>query len=490
MNYQKGAAALLLCAAFFTGCANGQPPAESLPKTPETSQNVQVETAEQSSMPGKTLQTNFDDAQWVDIVNETPVYAQADGQGEPLFTVPHSIEPLCLERQNGFCRCLFGTKEGWIKEDALSPKLEPKKCDLPDFLPPELQLLMLKAQSLYNAYCPGIQTSSGYRGFTQVDEEFLVTSESGWRYAPERVYPTLLQWQEALESVFTPEFTKECFLNVNEDSIANWIEQDGALYFIGGDRGTSCPGEVAYELVEKNEDHIRFNALALWESNQPYRVEYPIEMVKTADGWRFNDFITQRADLTWDELKEKAKEDKSEDAQSLSFLNEEQKELYKNASCWVYPLWGSTDNLAHASVGQNFVWRSEDIVQNGDREYMLYENSYDQFKEAFCKVFTEECWQRLEESRRYVNWDGILAADLELGAKMQQGCTASVQRDHPDEFRLESSTETQVVFTLIAHYDSTPEQDKMTVVTREYPIRMEKTPNGWRVAEFHSAEFG
>lgn len=64
----------------------------------------------------------------------------------------------------------------------------------------------------------------------------------------------------------------------------------------------------------------------------------------------------------------------------------------------------------------------------------------------------------------------------------------------PDTYRLESVTDDTVVFALISHYDrnwaSSFAPDDMDVYTIEYPIRLVRTADGWRVDEFHSTDFG
>ena len=77
---------------------------------------------------------------------------------------------------------------------------------------------------------------------------------------------------------------------------------------------------------------------------------------------------------------------------------------------------------------------------------------------------------------------------------MMDDLSRTVMDNCPDTYRLESATNDTVAFALIAHYDRnwdtsfTPED--MDVYTIEYPIRLVRTADGWRVDEFHCTDFG
>lgn len=77
--------------------------------------------------------------------------------------------------------------------------------------------------------------------------------------------------------------------------------------------------------------------------------------------------------------------------------------------------------------------------------------------------------------------------------EMVEGTTIQVNEAYPDTYRLVSSTEDEVTFTLISHYDRNgwnDIDDPMDVYTIEYPIRLVDTDSGWRVDEFHTTRFG
>lgn len=83
--------------------------------------------------------------------------------------------------------------------------------------------------------------------------------------------------------------------------------------------------------------------------------------------------------------------------------------------------------------------------------------------------------------------DGLLCyLDTGRGSDLEYGWC-----DTPDSYELVSRTEDEIVFHLIGHYavlDYDGETDMPVPVDEyniAYPIRMERTENGWRVAEFH-----
>lgn len=81
--------------------------------------------------------------------------------------------------------------------------------------------------------------------------------------------------------------------------------------------------------------------------------------------------------------------------------------------------------------------------------------------------------------------DGRLCyLDVSRGSDMEYDIA-----DAPDVYELISQSDSAVEFALIGHYaDLTVEADEngtRPIYTEAYPIRMERTGDGWRVAEFH-----
>ena len=155
----------------------------------------------------------------------------------------------------------------------------------------------------------------------------------------------------------------------------------------------------------------------------------------------------------------------------LSFLNEEQRQAYEGAYKLNYTLYGLPDNLVGVDVSPRFTQQSDNegvfVLTVGN--YALYENPYTDFTNLMQSVFTTDFIRRLGPlyTEKFIDLDGHLA---------------------------ESVTDDTVVFALISHYDrnwaSSFAPDDMDVYTIEYPIRLVRTADGWRVDEFHSTDFG
>ena len=113
-------------------------------------------------------------------------------------------------------------------------------------------------------------------------------------------------------------------------------------------------------------------------------------------------------------------------------------------------------------------------------------------------VFTTDFIRRLGPlyTEKFIDLDGHLATscDSVLACPMHDDLSRTVMDNCPDTYRLESVTGDTVVFALISHYDrnwaSSFAPDDMDVYTIEYPIRLVRTADGWRVDEFHSTDFG
>ena len=74
--------------------------------------------------------------------------------------------------------------------------------------------------------------------------------------------------------------------------------------------------------------------------------------------------------------------------------------------------------------------------------------------------------------------------ELEQGSSLEYGWA-----DVPDTYELVSQSEDAVEFYLVGHYaDPTVQPDETgarPLSTERWPIRMERTADGWRVSEFH-----
>lgn len=184
----------------------------------------------------------------------------------------------------------------------------------------------------------------------------------------------------------------------------------------------------------------------------------------------------------------------------LSFLNEEQRQAYEGAYKLNYTLYGLPDNLVGVDVSPRFTQQSDSegvfVLTVGN--YALHENPYTDFTNLMQSVFTTDFIRRLGPlyTEKFIDLDGHLATscDSVLARPMHDDLSRTVMDNCPDTYRLESVTGDTVVFALISHYDrnwaSSFAPDDMDVYTIEYPIRLVRTADGWRVDEFHSTDFG
>lgn len=174
-----------------------------------------------------------------------------------------------------------------------------------------------------------------------------------------------------------------------------------------------------------------------------------------------------------------------------SFLDGEQQELYRRAYSFYTHLLGDSIEYAETYDEGAFPPEAYETVTLDGNAYLIAQGRYAiwaDFEAAGHSVFTEDCWQRLNTGvdgpslRR--EYDGKLCfLDTSMGVGYYY-C-----KDIPDEFRLEERTDSEITFTLIGHYrnpgGNSPEGTYD--YTLEFPIKLVKTEDGWRFAEFYSA---
>lgn len=176
----------------------------------------------------------------------------------------------------------------------------------------------------------------------------------------------------------------------------------------------------------------------------------------------------------------------------LSFLTEEQQQLYTTACEMGYGLYGMGGNLMNL-LSYRPVTDSEGFRVTVMENYELYDASYDTFSDQIHQIFTDNCLNATDYAIKFIDYDGNVAMDGWMTDEMVEGTTIQVNEAYPDTYRLVSSTEDEVTFTLISHYDRNGWNnidDPMDVYTIEYPIRLVDTDSGWRVDEFHTTRFG
>ena len=176
----------------------------------------------------------------------------------------------------------------------------------------------------------------------------------------------------------------------------------------------------------------------------------------------------------------------------LSFLTEEQQQLYETACEISFGLYGMGSNLMY-SWGYRPVSDSEGNIEIVMEAYELYDVSYNTFSDQIHQIFTDNCLDGTDYAVKFIDYEGSVAVHGWMSDDMVEGTTIQVNEAYPDTYRLVSCSEEEVMFTLISHYDRNgwnDIEDPIDVYTIEYPIRLVNTEAGWRVDEFHTTRFG
>lgn len=174
----------------------------------------------------------------------------------------------------------------------------------------------------------------------------------------------------------------------------------------------------------------------------------------------------------------------------LSFLSEEQRQLYTNAYDASFGLYGEGANLMD-KWGYKVVTDGSDSVPFIEDHYTLYNVSFDEFSERIHSIFTDNCLTSTDYAIKFKNYNGRVAVHFSLHNEMVAGMTIYVQEQYPDTYRLVKNTSEEVEFTLISHYDRDGSvENPLEVYIIEYPIRMVKTDYGWRIDDFHTSRYG
>lgn len=185
--------------------------------------------------------------------------------------------------------------------------------------------------------------------------------------------------------------------------------------------------------------------------------------------------------------------DTSQEFTDLSFLTEEQRELYEKAAKASWFLFGGEGNLGYQFPG--FEYEAEGNYIPKINGYFHYKNSYQEFDELTHSIFTQNFLDSLGEAytEKFIDYNGKLAtlASSKYDRQLVEGCWRGVEEAYPDTFRWSYKKESEICFYLIAHYDRNwNKKADFDIFIIEYPIRMVKTENGWRVNEFHTAQDG
>ena len=181
----------------------------------------------------------------------------------------------------------------------------------------------------------------------------------------------------------------------------------------------------------------------------------------------------------------------------LSFLSEEQQTIYLRAEDFCFTLFGNPGNLLYLDWAPEF--RATTLQYLGSVEdYELYDITFEPFENLVHSIFTTAYTDSLGDiyTQKFLDYDGHLALcfSSEYILPIHDDVARPVLDYCPDTYRSGTCTENEVTFTLISHYDrnwqASMEKDEMDVYTIEYPIRMVKTDDGWRLDKFHTTMYG
>ena len=179
------------------------------------------------------------------------------------------------------------------------------------------------------------------------------------------------------------------------------------------------------------------------------------------------------------------------------FLDEEQQALFLHAYEASSFLFCGTAGYEHF-LPEDGTWTTADYVVIDDMTYLVAQGRYARwadFKAMMDGLFTAEYQDDLlntivggiSHPLFTSTEDGQLCfLDTQMGSDLEYGWC-----DTPDSYELVSQSEDEIVFDIIGHYvhlssevvDGKPVP--LDEYTLSYPIRMERTDAGWRVAEFH-----
>lgn len=189
---------------------------------------------------------------------------------------------------------------------------------VPDFLDEEQQLLYRQMYSLYGhifgANTEEVDNWPGHIGYGFGDG--AVIERDGGYYVPATgLYANWADFEQAVLSVFTQNFWNS---RNGTGSSKLYINEGGTLYYQAAARGSHGGNPnfpETFRLVEKTDDTISFTMTGYYSDPRPYygsasdakiaawlaagwesSIEFPMRMVKTENGWRFDQFYYAATD--------------------------------------------------------------------------------------------------------------------------------------------------------------------------------------------------
>lgn len=174
--------------------------------------------------------------------------------------------------------------------DKLIPALDYEaEIPTPDFLTEDQRLLYRAAYRMFYHF----SMSGGF----QPDMEQSMVGDNGFTFYLDNGFPSYSAFRAALDSVFTEDYAISL---LNE---YQYYMDDGndRLFSVCGDRGSNITYVgSSFELVSQDENEMVFNLVGHYNEDAVYgeggdpaketTENFPIRMVKTGSGWRFDSF--------------------------------------------------------------------------------------------------------------------------------------------------------------------------------------------------------
>lgn len=249
------------------------------------------------------------DITWCEIHSETDERYFVDGQEATKWDFESAMtaqrqkdEPVWYVYENGALSRILPTIP--LEEAA-------QAAPVPDFLDEEQQLLYRQAYALYYSLFPASNEFQHFLPAQGVVEPAEGVERHGVTYAPE--YGRFNRWDDFERAVLSV-FTQDAWDAKNGPHATGgapvYIGVDGRTYYIpygrsGGDYNGYFP--ETFRLVSRTDDAIEFvmtgyytnwgelpgETFEEWQARQEeweYAIDFPMRLVKTADGWRFDQF--------------------------------------------------------------------------------------------------------------------------------------------------------------------------------------------------------
>ena len=172
------------------------------------------------------------------------------------------------------------------------------------------------------------------------------------------------------------------------------------------------------------------------------------------------------------------------------FLSPDQQQLYLQASCvrWIYDINTDTiDSFPLEDGSKPDLTSPYEVVTMGERDFFLSRGRYARWKDFSAmlhSIFTPSLAVQLLHSDTLAPTDDGRTAFVSAG----RGTNVFYDMETPDSFTLLDATDDYIVFIRTAHYIEPMSDDEGADLgdfsyTQDYPIRLEHTAAGWRVAE-------